>query len=142
MKNSALKFLIILFCFFINVGFGYCQKMEELSNVKITDSIYSIVEQEAIFPGGNAALLKHIQHNLVFPDGYGDIDIVGKVYVRFVVRKTGFCTDFQLLRGIEDRKLESSVIDMLKKMPLWSPAKVKGKDVDSYYVLPVKICFE
>jgi protein TonB len=116
--------------------------MEELSNVKITDSIYSIVEEEAIFPGGNAALLKHIQHNLVFPDGYGDIDIVGKVYVKFVVRKTGLCTDFQVLRGIEDRKLESSVIDMLKKMPLWIPAKVKGKNVDSYNILPVQICFE
>jgi protein TonB len=101
--------------------------MEELSNVKITDSIYSIVEQEAIFPGGNAALLKHIQHNLVFPDGYGDIDIVGKVYVRFVVRKTGFCTDFQLLRGIEDRKLESSVIDMLKKCLFGVQQKLKER---------------
>ncbi len=126
MKNSALKFLIILFCFLMNVGFGYCQKMEELANTIITDSIYSIVEEESIFPGGNAALLKHIQHNLVFPVGYGDVDIVGKVYVKFVVRKTGLCTDFQILRGLEDPKLESSVIEMLKKMPLWSPAKVNG----------------
>jgi uncharacterized protein involved in high-affinity Fe2+ transport len=28
---------------------------------------------------------------------------------------------------------------MLKKMPVWKPAKMNGKEVDSYYILPVYI---
>jgi protein TonB len=113
--------------------------MEELSDLKITDSVYNIVDEEAEFPGGNVYLLKFIQENLVYPEGYGDIDVVGKIYVKFVVSKTGICRDFQILRGMQDSKLERSTIEMLKKMPVWRPAKINGKEVDSYYILPVYI---
>jgi protein TonB len=113
--------------------------MEELSDVKITDSIYTIVDEEAEFPGANVYLLKFIQENLVYPEGYGDIDVVGKIYVKFVVSKTGICSDFQILRGMKDSKLERSVTEMLKKMPVWKPAKMNGKEVDSYYILPIYI---
>ena len=129
---------IILFSA-ISVDFTFSQKMEELSDVKITDSIYTIVDEEAEFPSGNVYLLKFIQENLVYPEGYGDIDVVGKIYVKFVVSKTGICSDFQILRGMKDSKLERSVIEMLKKMPVWKPAKMNGKEVDSYYILPVYI---
>jgi protein TonB len=113
--------------------------MEELSDLKITDSVYNIVDEEAEFPGGNVYLLKFIQENLVYPEGYGDIDVVGKIYVKFVVSKTGICRDFQILRGMQDSKLERSTIEMLKKMPVWNPAKMNGKEVDSYYILPIYI---
>lgn len=126
----------------ISVDFTFCQKMEELSDVKITDSIYTIVDEEAEFPGGNVYLLKFIQENLVYPEGYGDIDVFGKIYVKFVISKTGICTDFQILRGMKDSKLERSVIDMLKKMPAWKPAKMNGKQVDSYFMLPLSIHFD
>lgn len=139
MKNSAIKFLFVILFSAISVDFTFSQKMEELSDLKITDSVYNIVDEEAEFPGGNVCLLKFIQENLVYPEGYGDIDVVGKIYVKFVVSKTGICSDFQILRGMKDPKLERSVIEMLKKMPVWKPAKMNGKEVDSYYILPVYI---
>ncbi len=142
MRNLEIKFLFIIFLSAISVDFTFSQKMEELSDVKITDSIYSIVDEEAEFLGGNVYLLKFIQENLVYPEGYDDIDVVGKIYVKFVVSKTGICSDFQILRGIEDSKLERSAIEMLKKMPIWKPARINGKEVDSYYILPVTIHFE
>ena len=139
MRNLEINFLFIILFSAISVDFTFSQKMEELSDVKITDSIYTIVDKEAEFPGGNVYLLKFIQENLVYPEGYGDIDVVGKIYVKFVVSKTGICSDFQILRGMKDSKLERSVIEMLKKMPVWKPAKMNGKEVDSYYILPVYI---
>lgn len=139
MRNFDIKFLFIILLSAISVHFTFSQKMEELSDVKITDSIYAFVDEEAEFPGGNVYFLKFIQENLVYPEGYGDIDILGKIYVKFIVRKTGHCTDFQILRGINDPKLERSVLEMFKKMPLWKPAKTNGKEVDSYYVLPIYI---
>lgn len=139
MRNLEINFLFIILFSAISVDFTFSQKMEELSDVKITDSIYTIVDEEAEFSGGNVYLLKFIQENLVYPEGYGDIDVVGKIYVKFVVSKTGICSDFQILRGMKDSKLERSVIEMLKKMPVWKPAKINGKEVDSYYILPVYI---
>jgi protein TonB len=116
--------------------------MEELSDVKIKDSIYTIVDEEAEFPGGNVYLLKFIQENLIYPEDYGNIDVTGKIYVKFVVSKTGICTDFQILRGKEDSKLVRSAIEMLEKMPNWKPAKINGKEVDSYFILPIYIDLE
>ncbi|MFY7668561.1 MAG: energy transducer TonB [Crocinitomicaceae bacterium] len=139
MRNLAIKFSFVILFSAISVDYAFCQKMEELSDLKITDSVYNIVDEEAEFPGGNVYLLKFIQENLVYPEGYGDIDVVGKIYVKFVVSKTGICRDFQILRGMQDSKLERSTIEMLKKMPVWKPAKMNGKEVDSYYILPVYI---
>ena len=139
MRNLAIKFSFVILFSAISVDYAFCQKMEELSDLKITDSVYNIVDEEAEFPGGNVYLLKFIQENLVYPEGYGDIDVVGKIYVKFVVSKTGICRDFQILRGMQDSKLERSTIEMLKKMPVWIPAKINGKEVDSYYILPVYI---
>jgi hypothetical protein len=130
--------LVILFSA-VTADSAYGQKMEEFSDLRITDSIYTVVDEEAEFPGGSVHLLKFIQEQFIFPEGYGDIDIFGKIYVKFIVAKTGHCTDFQILRGIEDPKLERSAIEMLMKMPVWKPAKINGKEVDSYFILPISI---
>ena len=139
MSNLAIKFSFVILFSAISVDSAYCQKMEELSDLKITDSVYNIVDEEAEFPGGSVHLLKFIQEQFIFPEGYGEIDIFGKIYVKFVVSKTGICRDFQILRGMQDSKLERSTIEMLKKMPKWRPAKMNGKEVDSYYILPIYI---
>jgi protein TonB len=139
MRKLEIKFLFIILFSAISVDFTFSQKMEELSDVKITDSIYTIVEEEAEFPGGNVYLLKFIQENLIYPEEYVNIDVIGKIYVKFVVSKTGICSDFQILRGMQDSKLERSTIEMLKRMPKWRPAKINGKEVDSYLILPVYI---
>jgi TonB family protein len=113
--------------------------MEEFSDRLITDSIYTIVDEDAEFPNGIVSLMKFIQENFIYPEGYSEMDLIGKIYVKFVVRKTGICTDFEILRGIKDPKFERAVIDMLRKMPVWKPAKIDGKQVDSFYLLPVYI---
>lgn len=143
MRNLAIKFLFVILFIAISVDFTFSQKMEELSDVKITDSIYTIVDEEAEFPGGNVYFLKFIQENLVYPEGYGDIDVVGKIYVKFVVSKTGTCTDFRILRGIPGGPhFEKATLDLMKKMPNWKPAKMNGKEVDSYFILPISIHFD
>lgn len=143
MRNLAIKFLFVILFSAISVDFTFSQKMEELSDMKITDSIYTIVDEVAEFPGGNVYLLKFIQENLVYPEGYGDIDVVGKIYLKFVVSKTGICSDFRILRGIPGGShFEKATLDLMKKMPNWKPAKMNGKEVDSYFILPISIHFD
>ncbi len=143
MKNLILHSVLFVLIFTLKVSNGFCQKMEELSDVKIKDSVYSIVDEDASFPGGNKALMKFIQDNLVFPEGYGDIDVVGKIYVSFIVRKDGTCSDFIIKRGIPGApEFDKMALDLMKKMPKWIPAKVDGKAVDAYHSYPIYIELE
>ena len=138
MKKLISHSVLLILIFTLNVSNGFCQKMEDLSDVKIIDSIYTIVDEDASFPGGNQALMKFIQENLMFPERYGDIDVVGKIYVSLIVRKDGTCSDFIIKRGISGApEFDKTALDLMKKMPKWIPAKVRGKEVDSYYIIPI-----
>ena len=143
MKNFAIKFSFIILCFSINADSAYCQKMEELSDLIITDSIYTVVDEEAEFPGGFSEFLKFLHTNFVYPSEYTEICFQGKLFVKFIVRKDGTCSDFRILRGIPGGPhFDKSTLDLLKKMPVWKPAKINGKEVDSYFILPISIHFE
>lgn len=122
---------------------AFCQKMEEFSDVKIVDSIYTIVDEDAEFPGGFSEFLKFLRTNFVYPSEYSEICFQGKLIVKFVIRKDGTCTDFRVLRGIPGGpQFDKSTLDLMKKMPNWKPARINGKEVDSYFILPVTIHFE
>jgi hypothetical protein len=45
----------------LNAFVGFCQKMEDRKDVRVTDSIYTLVEEDASFPGGQTEFLKFIR---------------------------------------------------------------------------------
>lgn len=53
------------------------------------EKVYTVVEQEPAYPGGNDALLGYISRNVRYPSFAQKYDAQGKVIVRFVVNKTG-----------------------------------------------------
>lgn len=127
----------------LNAFLGFCQKMEDRKDVKVTDSIYTVVDEDAIFPGGQTEFLKFIRENFVYPSVDAETDCVGRIIVKFVVGKNGECRDFEILRGIRGcPEFDRSAFQMLKKMPIWIPAKINGKDVESRYVVPINIDFD
>lgn len=93
---------------------------------------------DAEFPGGTAALLKYITENIVYPDGYGQIDVVGKIFIAFVVNTDGSVSDVKVERGIE-AKLDEMGKNLILGMPRWKPAETDGKPVRSYVRLPINI---
>jgi protein TonB len=126
----------------LNAFVVFCQKMEDRKDVRVTDSIYTLVEEDASFPGGQTEFLKFMRENLVYPPIYAEIDCVGRIIVKFVVGKNGECRDFEILRGISGcPEFDKSAFQMLKKMPKWIPAKINGNAVDSRYVVPINIDF-
>jgi protein TonB len=117
--------------------------MEDRKDVRVTDSIYTLVDEDASFPGGQTELLKFIRENLVYPSNYVEMDCDGRIIVKFVVGKNGECKDFEILRGIIGcPEFDRSAFQMLKKMPKWIPAKINGNAVDSRYVVPIIIDFD
>jgi protein TonB len=102
------------------------------------EETFVIVEQMPEFPGGQAALMKYLSSNIKYPDECRKMGIEGKVYVKFVVDKTGSITDTKLLRGVPDGKLlENEAIRVIKTMPKWKPGNQSGKPVSVYFTLPI-----
>lgn len=102
-------------------------------------TIHKIVDEEARFPEGDAALKQFIVTNLQYPENAKELGIEGKCYLTFVVSETGQCSDFKVVRGVPDcPECDKEAVRILKLMPDWKPGRINGKNVRSYYNLPVK----
>ncbi len=100
------------------------------------EEIFVAVEQQAEFPGGQAALMKWLSNNIRYPESAQQNDIQGRVIVKFVVEKDGSIGNATILKGV-DRDLDREAIRVVKKMPKWQPGKNNGVAVRSYFNLPV-----
>ncbi|MGI6220186.1 MAG: energy transducer TonB [Bacteroidaceae bacterium] len=105
------------------------------------DKIYETVEQRAEFPGGMKALYKWLSENMVFPQPSIENGVQGNVVVRFVVGKDGRITDATIIKSL-DPFCDKEAIRCIKAMPRWTPGKMNGVAVRSYYVLPIQFTYE
>jgi TonB family protein len=104
--------------------------------IEQTPAFVSIVEQHPQFPGGGKALVAYIQENVVYPKEAIANGIEGKVYIQFLVRKTGKIDNIKILRGLLGGCNEEA-IRLVRAMPQWMPATNNGRPVDVYYTLPI-----
>lgn len=100
------------------------------------EEIFVAVEQQAEFPGGQAALMKWLSTNIRYPEAAQQNDIQGRVIVKFVVEKDGSIGQATIAKGV-DKDLDREALRVVKKMPKWQPGKNNGVAVRSYFTLPV-----
>jgi len=93
------------------------------------------------FPGGAKKMALFIEENTQYPDEALKNNIQGKVYARFTVDSSGKLSGFEVFKGI-GYGLDEEAIRMLKSMPDWNPAIVKGKKVSHVVNLPIKYIIE
>lgn len=101
------------------------------------DQIFMIVEEMPEFPGGTAALLKYIAHNVKYPIICQENGIQGMVSVSFVINEKGEVTNVKAYRGT-DANLEQEAVRVVKSLPKWKPGKQRGKAVKVSYSVPVR----
>ena len=99
------------------------------------EEIFVAVEQQAEFPGGQAALMKWLSNNIRYPESAQQNDIQGRVVVKFVVEKDGSIGQATIAKGV-DKDLDREAIRVVKKTR-WQPGKNNGVAVRSYFTLPV-----
>ncbi len=100
------------------------------------EEIFTIVETNPSFPGGDAKMYAYLGKNMNYPNIAQDNNIQGRVYVSFVVEKNGKITDVRVLRGIGGG-CDEEAIRVVKSMPTWSPGKQRGKAVRVRFNLPI-----
>jgi periplasmic protein TonB len=100
------------------------------------DEVFTILEQQAEFPDGQAALFKWLSQNIKYPAVARENNIQGKVILRFIVEKDGTVNGVTVLRGANEL-LDKEAVRVVKEMPKWKAGKQRGNSVRSYFTLPV-----
>ncbi|MCD6661418.1 MAG: energy transducer TonB [Lentimicrobium sp.] len=99
--------------------------------------IFTVVEDQPTFPGGDEARIRFLTNNIKYPQMARESSIQGTVYVTFVVERDGSVTDVRVLRGIGGG-CDEEAIRVIKAMPKWVPGKQRGKPVRVQFNMPIK----
>ena len=100
------------------------------------DEFFLDVETMPEFPGGDAGLMKYIQNNVKYPPIAKEYNITGKVFVSFIVDKSGSVSDVKIARGV-DKSLDAEALRVVKSLPKYKPGKQRGKAVRVMFTIPI-----
>ena len=114
-----MKKLFTLLLFTAAFSMAYAQQPASNNNAN-DDEIFSIVENEPEYPGGEEALYKFISKNIVYPKSAREKGIQGTVLVEFVVEKDGKLSNIKVIRSA-DPALDAEAVRVISKMPKWKP---------------------
>jgi protein TonB len=101
-----------------------------------TGKIYTAVQLEPSFPGGQQKLNDYFKANLKYPAVAHVNNVQGKVFVTFVVERDGSLSNIQVLRGIGSG-CDEEAVRLLIHCPKWNPGIQNGKAVRVQYIIPV-----
>ena len=85
---------------------------------------------------GDLGFLKYIQKNVKYPPIAKEYNITGKVYISFVVDKSGSVTNVKVVRGV-DKNLDAEAVRVIKSLPKYKPGKQRGKPVRVMFTAPI-----
>jgi protein TonB len=100
---------------------------------------YSNVEVLPAYPGGQNALDNFVLKNLEYPEEAIDNSVEGVVTVNFAVDEAGKVSNAKIVGKPLGYGLEEAVLKAVNTMPTWTPGVIKGKNVKTYYTLPVNL---
>lgn len=115
-------------------------------------NVYSKVEIDAEFPGGTSSWFKYVQRTI--ESNIDELQKDGKsgtVVVLFIVDKDGGVSDVHAMPCSEsgvahclgaESKLAEVAVNAIRNGPNWIPAKLNGKNVNTYRRLPVTFRLE
>jgi protein TonB len=100
------------------------------------EEFFMVVENMPEFPGGDLGLMKYIQKHVKYPAIAKEYNITGKVYVSFIVDKSGSVTNVKIVRGV-DKNLDAEAMRVVKSLPKYKPGKQRGKSVRVMFTIPI-----
>jgi TonB family protein len=116
------------------------EPLPEIEVVTNPEEVLSYAEVMPEFPGGMPEMIKFLLENMNYPEEMKENGIEGRIFVQFVVTKTGSIQDITIARGIEG--LNREAIRLVKQMPNWKPGINNGKVVNVKMVIPIRFSLE
>ncbi|GET22795.1 M56 family metallopeptidase [Prolixibacter denitrificans] len=103
--------------------------------------VFFIVEKMPEFPGGDLALRKYIAANIHYPKDAQENGVQGKVYVNFIVTKTGAVGGAKIARGISP-SLDAEALRVVNNLPKWTPGTQRGEPVNVQFTVPINFVLQ
>ena len=97
---------------------------------------YITVDVMPSYPGGDAALLKYVMNEIVYPESAKEKKIQGRVFIRFCVTQTGEIGQVQVLRGV-DPEIDAEAVRAVKTIKGFKPGRLGGIAVPVWYLIPI-----
>ena len=116
------------------------EPLPEIEVVTNPEEVLSYAEVMPEFPGGMPEMVKYLLENMIYPEEMKENGIEGRIFVQFVVTKTGSVEDITIARGIDG--LNREAIRLVKQMPNWKPGINNGKVVNVKMVIPIRFSLE
>jgi protein TonB len=102
------------------------------------EAVVDVAEEDAEFPGGYEKLNAFINATINYPDEALELGVKGRVVVRFVVEKDGRVSNASVERPIvECPACNKEALNIINKMPNWTPAKNAGRPVRLWVRVPI-----
>jgi bla regulator protein blaR1 len=125
---------------------------ESVRIVNNIDTVYKVVNQPATFIGGQDALMNFLLNNVKYPKEAREKKIGGRAVIEFKINPRGWVNDVKLLKSSGNDLLDNEALRVIsifapkiitdKTAPYWTPAVEKGKNVSTYFILPVSFSTE
>jgi TonB family protein len=139
-KLAKLKYLLVIpIIGILPFLFSFSDKPFDDGNqvAEVRDTILTEADEMPVFPGGESALLTFIAKNVKYPEVSKKNGIQGKVFVQFMVDKTGKVKAIEVLQGVS-KELDAEAVRVIKLLPNFEkPAYKDGKPVNVKMVLPI-----
>lgn len=105
-----------------------------------TKQVFTLIEQQPLFPGGYQAFGAYIGKNLKYPEVARLLGLEGRVLVTFVVEKDGAVSTVMPVKCL-GAGCESEAVRVISMSPMWEPGIQKGKPVRVQYTVPITFGF-
>ncbi|MFA9214842.1 MAG: TonB family protein [Candidatus Methylacidiphilales bacterium] len=88
------------------------------------------------YPGGEKAMNKFISKEVKYPKMAFEMNVQGRVFVRFTIDAVGFVTNVHVPNPIHPL-LDEEAIRVVKAMPIWKPGTQAGKPCAVTFIIPI-----
>jgi len=105
------------------------------------DTPFIRVEEMPEFPGGQMAMMTFVAKNVKYPVVCVENHIQGKVFVSFVIDRTGEVIDVKVLRSPHE-SLSKEAVRVVESMPRWKAGRQRNNAVKVAYNIPVNFVLQ
>lgn len=129
--------VIIAAGLFFSASTGSLDNKQEKSKSEPQAKTMVAADEQPSYPGGQDAMIAFMLKNIRYPEEAKKAGAQGTVFITFAVETDGSLRSVKILRGFRN-DCDKEALRVVKLMPNWNPAMMKGKPVKANITLPVK----
>ncbi len=133
-------FLTLITLFIVSVFTAFSQQglpYEIQENAEVCDTIFTLPDEKAQFPGGTSDLMHFFTDNSKFSSEMVNIGGTRSLTLKLLIDDMGNIVKTDIRRSLSE-EYDEDALAIVAKFPQLSPAKVKGRAVCSYLVIPLR----